>query len=195
MTTLLLTLPAGHASTAKIRTQLRLGGSWSALIDPNLVVGRVYSFTVPSGDQLVQLTGISESDGDPFNVREGIAYFNQTWEQIDATIATPPIIAAPIVANVCRIQLRARRGAATVQARVLITCGASGRLSDSAFADVAFDGQTDATGLLQVDLPWSSVSGVGRYRFKLIDIETGDVFHDRTVTVPNLSTAVYEELQ
>ena len=195
MTMLLLTLPAGHASTAKIRTQPRLGGSWSASIDPNLVNGRVYSFTVPSGDQLVQLTGVSESDGDPFNVREGIAYFNQTWEQIDATIANPPIIANPTVANVCRVQLRARRGAVTVQARVLITCGASGRLVDSAFANVAYDGLTDVNGLLLVDLPWSSIAGVGKYRFKLIDSESGDVFHDRTVTVPDQLTAVYEGLQ
>ncbi len=195
MTTLALTLLTGYESTAKIRTQLRAGGSWSPLISPDSVTGQVYSYIVPSGDLLVQLVGVSERDGEPFNVRDGKPYFYQTWQQIDATIVVPPIIAPPDIDNACRVQLRARRGTNVLLARVLITGGPSGRLADSAFAEVAFDGQTDATGLLQVDLPWSSVSGVGRYRFKLIDIETGDVFHDRTVTVPELPTAVYEELQ
>ena len=195
MAFLRINLPSGYAETAKIRTQLRAGGSWSPLISPESVTGQVYSYIVPSGDLLVQLVGVSEQDGEPFNVREGVAYFYQTWEQIDATIANPPIIAVPTVANICRVQLRARRGGVAVQARVLIICGASGRLADSAFANVAYDGLTDLDGLLLVDLPWSSITGVGKYRFKLIDSESGDVFHDRTVTVPNLPTAVYEELQ
>ena len=194
MPTLALNLPTGYSSTAKIRTQPRAGGSWSALIDPISVVGQVYSYTVPAGDIVVQLTGVSEQDGEPFNVREGQPYFYQTWQQIDATIVVPPILAPPAVANACRVQLRARRGAIVLQSRVLITCGSTGRLADSAFADVAFDGQTDVNGFLQVDLPWSSVSGVGKYRFKLIDIQTGDVFHDRSATVPNQTTALYEAL-
>lgn len=159
----------------------------------------IYTFILPgelaTGDYWVQLTGVSNPNGSPFPVRDGIAYPGIPWSIIDATIAAPPIIAPPDVANACRVQLRARRGANAILARVLITCGSTGRLADSAFADVAFDGQTDVNGLLQVDLPWSSVSGVGRYRFKLIDSETGDVFHDRTVTVPDQPTALYEELQ
>lgn len=195
MTFLRIKLPTGYAETAKIRTQLRTGGSWSPLSSPDSVAGQVYSYMVPNGDLLVQLVGVSEQDGEPFNVRDGQPYFHQSWQQIDATIVVPPIIASPDLANACRIQLRARRGANVVLARVLITCGSAGRLADSAFADIAFDGLTDASGFLQVELPWSSIVGVGRYRFRLIDVETGNVFHDRTVTVPDLPTALYEGLQ
>lgn len=158
----------------------------------------IYTFTLPgpvvTGDFWAQLTGVSIPDGLPFPVRDAIAYPGIPWQIIDATIVVPPVIAPPDVADVCRVQLRARRGANAILSRVLITCGSAGRLADSAFADIAFDGQTDNDGLLQVDLPWSSVSGVGKYRFKLIDVETGNVFHDRSVTVPNLTTALYEAL-
>ena len=159
--------------------------------------GAVYTFALgayETGDYWAQLTGVSNPAGEPFPVREGIAYVGIPWSIIDATIAVPPIIAPPDVAEVCRVQIRARRGAAAIQARVLINCGSTGRIDDSAFSEIAFDGQTDATGLLQVDLPWSSIPGVGKYRFRLIDINTGHVFHDRTATVPDATTALYEAL-
>ena len=156
----------------------------------------IYRYTLgayDTGDYWAQLSGVSSPNGLPFPVREGVAYF-VPWAVVDATIAVPPIIAPPDVDDACTVQIRARRGAASIQSRVLITCGSTGRLDDSAFADIAFNGQTDANGLLQVELPWSSVPGVGKYRFRLIDLDTGDVFHDRVATVPNLTTALYEAL-
>ena len=147
-----------------------------------------------NGDFWGQLDGVSNPNGLPFPIRNSIPYVGIPWSIIDATVFIPTIIAPPNVASVCRVQLRARRGATPLLARALITCGSTGRLAESAFTDIAFDGLTDAAGLLLVDLPWSSLAGVGRYRFKLIDVETGSVFHDRTLTVPDLSNANYEDL-
>lgn len=148
-----------------------------------------------TGDFWGQLEGVSSPKGLPFPIRNGVAYPGIPWTIIDATVFNPPIIAPPSVSDVCRVQIRARRGATPILARVLITCGSSGRVDESAFTDVAFDGPTDGAGLVLVDLPWSSTPGVGRYRFKVIDSETGSILHDRTVTVPNQLNAKYEELQ
>jgi hypothetical protein len=97
--------------------------------------------------------------------------------------------------NTCRVQLIASRNVAAEKVRVLILSeGQSGRSGNNAFLNRAFDGETDANGQLLVDLPWSSTPGVGRYRFKLFDLSTGTLLHDRTCTVPNLSSAEYDDL-
>lgn len=154
----------------------------------------VYTCTVPTGDFDGQLIGFTDPVGPRFPIRNGIGYEWVPWSIIDATITVPPTIAAPVDDSVCRVYLRARRGASAIQSRVKILCGSTGRLADSAFASVAFNGETNGSGVLEVDLPWSSLSGVGKYRFLLMDYETGDVFHDRSVTVPDEETALYEDL-
>jgi hypothetical protein len=195
-----LRLPPGK--TAVIQLKVRTVGSNTPGANVGSPItgtasGADYSFALgayATGDYWAQLSGVSSPVGSAFPVRDGVAYPGIPWTIVDATIYVPPIIAPPDVDEVCRVQMRARRGAAAIQSRVLITCGSTGRIDDSAFANIAFDGQTDANGLLQVELPWSSVSGVGKYRFRLIDIDTGTVFHDRTVTVPDLTTALYQAL-
>ncbi len=191
-----LSITKAPTYTLSIQLYARIGGAAVGGVRPltEIGTGGLYQCEVPTGDYDCQLLGFSVPDGPRFPVRNGVAYEGIPWSIIDATITTPPTIVPPIADSVCRVQLRARRGAIAIEARVIVTCGSTGRSSDSAFADVAFDGKTDAGGLLQVDLPWSSLAGVGKYRFRLLDIDTGDVFHDRTVTVPNLTTALYEAL-
>jgi hypothetical protein len=194
-----LQLPPGK--TATIQLYARIGGAavGSAITGiPDGTDPSIYRFALgvyEDGDYDVQLLGVSNPNGIPFPMRDGIAYIGLPWAIIDATIYVPPIIAPPDVDNACRVQLRARRGATPMLARVLVTGGSAGRLADSAFADIACDELTDVTGLLLVDLPWSSIPGVGKYRFKIIDPETGSVLHDRTVTIPDETNADYEDLQ
>jgi hypothetical protein len=186
--------------TATIQLYARIGGAAVGSPISGIPDGTdpsIYRFALGSyddGDYDVQLLGVSNPNGLPFPMRDGVAYIGIPWAMIDATIYTPPIIAPPSLDNVCRVQLRARRGATLVKTRVLVTCASTGRLDDSAFASVAFDDETDSNGTVLIDLPWSSIQGLGKYRFRLIDIETGSVFHDRSVTVPDLETAMYEDL-
>lgn len=100
----------------------------------------------------------------------------------------------PATLSVCRVLVRSRAGAIPKATRVKITCGGSGRQSDIAFMSTAFDGSTDGTGMIQVDLPWSSRPGVGQYRFQFMDPSSGALLHDRSVTVPDQATANYEDL-
>ena len=110
--------------------------------------------------------------------------------ELDAIVSTPSSMD-----NACRVTLIATRGANPIQSRVVVTSlGMAGRKDERGFYDRAFDGQTDANGLLSVDLPWSSLPGVGRYRFQMFDIASGALIHDRTVTVPNTAAADYGDL-
>lgn len=110
--------------------------------------------------------------------------------ELDSITSTPSELS-----DACRVTLIATRGANPVQSRVLITsAGMAGRKDERGFHDRAFDGQTDANGLLSVDLPWSSLPGVGKYRFQMFDINSGVLIHDRTVTVPNTAAADYGDL-
>jgi len=198
-----LQLPPGK--TAPIQLLVRVVGSdvpgasvGSSIVGvPDGTNPTIYRYTLgtyATGDYWAQLSGVSNPNGLPFPLRNGVAYPGIPWTIIDATVFVPPVIAPPSVANVCRVQLRARRGAIAIAARVVITCGTTGRLAESAFTEVAFDGLMDDFGLLLVDLPWSSVPGVGKYRFRFIDLVTGKTLHDRTCTVPDEATANYEEL-
>lgn len=193
MTTLSLQLPPSR--TPVIQLYARVSGA--AVGSPITMVegsASIYTCTVSTGDYNVQLSGISTPNALPFPMREGIAYPGISWAIIDATILVPAVFVYPTLASACQVQLRAYQGAIAIKARVKITCGTSGRVSDYAFASIAFDGETASDGLLHVDLPWSSLTGVGRYRFQMIDIATGTVFHDRSVTVPDVLTALYEVL-
>lgn len=115
----------------------------------------------------------------------------------DATLSRSLTLAPldpPTTPDTCRVRLQASRGAISEQVRVAITTSSVGRDQDLAFLNVSFDGETDTEGLLLVDLPWSSSVGVGQYRFRLIDFVTGKTLHDRTCTVPDETTANYEDL-
>ncbi len=115
----------------------------------------------------------------------------------DATFTrslTPSPLDPPSAPNTCRVRLQASRGAISEQARVVIATSSVGRDQSLAFLNVSFDGQTDENGLLLVDLLWSSSAGVGKYRFRLIDLVTGKTLHDRTCTVPDEENADYEDL-
>lgn len=155
-----------------------------------------YSFAgVPSpGDYDAQLSGFTDTNDVRFPIRDGVAYPGIPWSIIDATIYVPPIVAPPSTPNVCRVTLRSSKAGVAFKTRVVIECGLTGRIDERAFVKVAANQETDAVGLLVVDLPWSSTPGVGKYRFRLIDIESGDVLHDRFCTVPDIATANYEDL-
>ena len=195
-----LTLQLPPNKNALIQLMARVGGAaiGSPIAGvPDSVDPTVYRFPLgqsSTGDYDVQLSGVSNPPGAPFSMRNGVAYPSLSWSVIDATIFTPPIITQPNLPDVCRVQLIALRGAIAIPARVQIDCGSTGRLDAFAFSESAFDGYTDAGGLLVVDLPWSSLPGVGKYRFKLIDLVTGKTLHDRTCTVPDQPNANYEDL-
>jgi hypothetical protein len=95
----------------------------------------------------------------------------------------------------CAVTIQASQAGDNKQVRVLIvSLGSSGRLDQRAFVNRTIDQNTDANGLLVVELPWSSIPGVGKYRVRLIDIETGEVLHDRVCTVPDEEALDYEDL-
>ncbi len=194
-----LTLQLAPGYTVTLQPYTLAGVAVGSPISPSSVAGSLYTFNLTglaAGDYNVQLAGNWESNGQRFPMRKtalGI-YIADYWWQINAAIAGGVVITPPISESVCRVQITVRRGVNAIQARILITCGSTGRLSDTAFADIAFNGETAANGFIQVDLPWSSITGIGKYRFRFLDYDTGDCFHDRTVTVPNIATALYEAL-
>jgi hypothetical protein len=95
----------------------------------------------------------------------------------------------------CAVTIRASQAGNNKQVRVLIvSLGSSGRLEERAFVNRTIDQNTDEDGLLIVELPWSSIPGVGKYRVRLLDITTGEVLHDRVCTVPDEETLDYEDL-
>ena len=108
------------------------------------------------------------------------------------TVAT---VIPPATLNACRVQIKAMRGGVTKQVRVVINSGDTGRKGELAFMQVAFDGLTDNVGAVAIDLPWSSTVGIGKYRFRFFDVNSGVCLHDRTCTVADVSNANYEDLQ
>jgi len=159
-------------------------------------IGATYSFSgVPSpGDYDAQLSGFTTPNGARFPIRDGVAYPGIPWTIVDATVYTPPISAPPSTPNVCRVTIRSSKAGGALKTRVVIESGSTGRTLERAFVKIAANTETDAAGLLVVDLPWSSTPGVGKYRFRLIDIESGEVLHDRSCWVPDLVNANYEDL-
>lgn len=110
--------------------------------------------------------------------------------ELDAIISTPSDMD-----NACRITLVANKGIIPTQSRVIIkSIGNSGRQDEHSFHSKAFDGLTDEDGLLVVDLPWSSIQGVGNYRVQMFDVDSGSLLHDRIVTVPDQTSANYGDL-
>ncbi len=198
MTTLALNLPTGYGSTAKISTQPRAGGSWSALISPDSVVGQVYSYTVPSGDIVVQLTGVSEENGEPFNVRNGVPYLYQTWQQIDTTVAVSPTIPLPIT-GLCNVLVSVLfNGAPVSRAVVHCTLSEKNNTVDGFLLSRAVEsGFTDESGncILTLIQFGQFVTG-GIYHLVVADCveANGKILHDRKVKIPNTPTANAEDL-
>ena len=158
--------------------------------------GSTYSFagvTSPADYDAI-LSGFTTPNGARFPIRDGIAYPGIPWTIVDATIYTPPVPAEPSTPNVCRVTIRSSKAGGELKTRVVIESGSTGRTLERAFVKVAANTETDAAGLLVVDLPWSSTVGVGKYRFRLIDIDSGEVLHDRSCWVPDSATANYEDL-
>lgn len=91
----------------------------------------------------------------------------------------------------CSVAIRASQAGGNKQVRVfIVSLGSAGRLDERAFVSRVIDQNTDEDGFLVVELPWSSIPGVGKYRVRLIDIETGEVLHDRVCTVPDVESVV-----
>jgi hypothetical protein len=147
----------------------------------------VAAVALDPGDYTVTIvaTGFTSIVDSPFTVVE------------DMTLARSVTLAPldpPTAADTCRVSLQATRGASGERVRVVITTSSVGRDQDLAFLNTAFDGETDDNGILLVDLPWSSSAGVGAYRFRLIDLVSGKILHDRTCIVPDEENAIYEDL-
>jgi hypothetical protein len=101
----------------------------------------------------------------------------------------------PTTPNTCEITLRASRAGTEKQVRVrIVSLGSSGRLAERAFVNLAIDENTDEDGFLVFRLPWSSTPGVGKYRVRLLDLDTNEVLHDRVCTVPDEAELDYEDL-
>lgn len=103
-------------------------------------------------------------------------------------------VTPPSLPNTCRVRIKSMRASLSAQSRVLVTSSLQGRDNELAYFGVAFDGLTDNDGDLEIDLPWSSQPGVGRYRFRFIDPTNSAIVHDRTCTVPDLANADYGDL-
>lgn len=196
MTTLALRLPTGYDATAKIRTQPRSGDNWSALVSPNSVVGQMYTYTIPSGDIVVQLTGVSEEDGEPFNVRNGVPYFYQAWQQIDATIVNPPAVPSPIT-GLCNVTVSVtNNGSPVVGGSVRCTLDGKNNTVDGFLVSREINsGVTDASGNCTLRLiQFGQFTRGGIYHLVVSDGE-GKKLHDRRVKVPNFLIANAEKLE
>ena len=91
---------------------------------------------------------------------------------VSRTLAVATVI-PPATLNACRVQIKAMRGGFAKQVRVVVNSGDTGRKGELAFMQVAFDGLTDIVGAVAIDLPWSSTVGIGKYRFRFFDVNSG----------------------
>jgi hypothetical protein len=177
--------------TATLQLYVRGTNTTSGSLITGTSVSTTYSFAgVPAtGDYDAQLAGFSTPNGERFPVRNSIGYPGVAWsvvEEIDPPPSTP---------DTCEITLRASQAGTEKQVRVRVdSLGSTGRSAERAFVKIAIDENTDEDGLVVFRLPWSSTPGVGKYRVRLLDIETAEVLHDRTCTVPDEATADYEDL-
>jgi hypothetical protein len=177
--------------TATLQLYVRGTNTTSGSLITGTSVGTTYSFVgVPAtGDYDGQISGFTTPDGDRFPIRNAIGYPGVEWSVVEE------IEPLPTVPNTCEITLRASRAGTQKQVRVrIVSLGSSGRLAERAFVNLAIDQDTDTNGLLIFRLPWSSTPGVGRYRVRLLDLETNEVLHDRVCTVPDEDTLEYEDL-
>lgn len=110
-------------------------------------------------------------------------------------VSGPIIPTDPPTPNTCRVTLLASRAGGVTQCRVLISSlGSTGRSGERAFVNRAIDDTTEDDGYIVFDLPWSSTPGVGKYRVRLLDLDTNEVIHDRICTVPDEESLDYEDL-
>lgn len=195
MATLVITdLAPGRTAVLQLYTRGTNTTAGSAITGTSS--GSTYSFAgVPdTGDYDALLSGFSTPNAARFPIRNAVAYTEDPWDLIDATVFVPAVT-AETPANTCSVVIRARQAGSGKQVRVLIvSLGSSGRFDDKAFVNRTIDENTDVTGLLVAQLPWSSIPGIGKYRVRLIDIETGEVLHDRVCTVPDEEELDYEDL-
>lgn len=99
------------------------------------------------------------------------------------------------VENACLVTLQATQGVTGVRAYVKITSSYTGRDDEHAFNFLAYEGVTEADGVLAVTLPWSALPGVGKYTFYIYDDQNRNrLLHRREVTVPSTPAAFYEDL-
>lgn len=196
MATLVLTdLAPGR--TATLQLYVRGTNTTSGSLITGTSSGTTYSFVgVPAtGDYDGLLSGFTTPNGARFPIRNAVGYVEDNWTVVDATVYVPPIAAAPSTPNTCSVTIRATQAGDEKQVRVLIvSLGSTGRLGERAFVNRTIDENTDAAGLLVVELPWSSTPGVGKYRVRLLDLETNEVLHDRVCTVPDEDILDYEDL-
>jgi len=190
MATLVLTdLAPGR--TATLQLYVRGTNTTFGSLITGTSVSTTYSFVgVPAtGDYDGQISGFTTPDGDRFPIRNAVGYPGVEWSVVEE------IEPLPTVPNTCEITLRASRAGTQKQVRVrIVSLGSSGRLAERAFVNLAIDQDTDVNGLLIFQLPWSSTPGVGRYRVRLLDLETNEVLHDRVCTVPDEASLDYEDL-
>lgn len=196
-----LYLPPGY--TTSVQLYARVGGASvgspvAGVPDGGNPTLYVFALGTPVvGDYDVQVSGVSDPDGPriPMRVTSGTVYYlADYWYIIDATVVSGAVTTPPSTPNTCRVFLQASRGTIGEQVRVVVTTSSVGREDEHAFFNIAIDEQTNLDGQIYLDLPWSSGAGVGKYRFRLIDLVTGKTLHDRTCTVPDVATADYEDL-
>ena len=182
--TVTVTLDATPLEDAKVRLTK---GAETYIADTS-VLGQAV-FNVDDGTWAVSITAPNTSFAGATLVVDG----NEAVTYAVTQTSFPVVV--PSVPNTCIVTIRATRGGGETQVRVFITSqGATGRLNERAFVDRVIDSLTDTNGLLVVHLPWSSTPGVGKYRVQLLDVESGEVLHDRVCTVPNILVADYEDL-
>lgn len=196
-----LYLPPSYTTTVQLYARVggaAVGSPVAGVPDGGNPTLYVFNLGTPAiGDYDVQLSGVSTPNGPKFPMRVTSTtqyYLAEYWYLIDAIVLPGGLITPPTTPNTCRVRIHASRGATGQQSRVVITTSSVGRENELAFLNLSIDAETDVTGLINVDLPWSASPGVGLYRFRIIDLVTGKTLHDRTCTVPSVANADYEDL-
>lgn len=194
-----LQLPPGK--TATIQLYARIGGAavGSPIAGvPDVGNPALYRFALganSTGDFDVQLLGVSNPNGLPFPMRDGIAYFGIPWTIIDATIVVPPVIPAPI-AGLCNVLVSATlNGVSVAGAKASYHLEDQNNTVDGYLVSRAIENRTtDNAGNCTLTLIQNGqFTRGGTYRIRVAD-PTGKMLFDRRVTAPNTPTANAEDL-
>jgi hypothetical protein len=200
-----LQLPPGKTTTIQLLTRVdgsdtpgsNVGSAISGVPDgSNPTIYRYNLGSYATGDYWAQLSGVSNPNGLPFPVRDGVAYVGYSWDQVDAIAPSPPVAPPQIIEGLCNLMV-----AVTLNGQAVVGGAVHCHLEDKnntiggfLAARTVETGVTDSDGTCVLTLiQFGQFTRGGYYRLKAYDVD-GKLLQDRRVVMPNTSTANAESL-
>jgi hypothetical protein len=159
----------------------------------------IYRYTLGAydeGDYWAQLSGVSNPNGLPFPVRDGVPYVGYSWAQVDVLDPLTPTAPPSIIAGLCNVVFAVTfNGSIVVGAKVSCFLEGKNNTVDGYLASRATGtGTTNASGFCVLTLiQFGQFTRGGVYRLKVFE-SNGRILQDRRVTVPNTSSSNAEDL-